>query len=628
MNPALRAFCELSEDGRRIEVWFRYSPEAVAAIKGDGRDDMGVPGRRFVPDKNGIGAHWTIPATITAARRLREAFGQGLTLGDGVKDWGREQARAERNVKALTLAGDAELENVPAPAAAWLRPYQRADVKLMAQKSMGNFNQPGVGKTVEAIYAIKEAELLGPHLVVCPTTLFQDPWIDELTAHAPEARVLHGSTPAERRGALNFTWMEWKAGKADDIWLLINPELIRVQKWDGVGDTPTDELGAPLAILSRDHKGNAYLPKDGTAQNLFEIKWGAVIADEFHKFGLGADRNTQFARALKSLRDNAHRGFPLSGTPMGGKAIRLWGVLNFIEPSEFSSKWRWAEEWLDIDDNGYGKKIGDIKPGRDQEFWDAHSPYFLRRTRKDALPGLPDKVVRDLMVPMTPKQRKAYDRFMRDAEVQLEGGRVVGKGILAEYARGKQFANALCEIVNGEVQPTEESGKLPKLLDLLDTHGVRTDDPEPDAHVIVASESQRMVEMVERFLLGSLAKAGAVVRRLDGTVTGKKRDEVIAWYKEADKGPRVLVMTTQTGGVGLNLGMTDAMFILDETWNPDDQEQLEDRGMRDRETPLMIYYLRTKDSIQEYIWEVAQGKTISNRNIVDIAKKIQKLQRG
>jgi SNF2 family DNA or RNA helicase len=96
---------------------------------------------------------------------------------------------------------------------------------------------------------------------------------------------------------------------------------------------------------------------------------------------------------------------------------------------------------------------------------------------------------------------------------------------------------------------------------------------------------------------------------------------VIDWYKEKSDDPRILVMTTQTGGVGLNLGMTQSIHIMDETWSPDDQEQLEDRGMRNRTTPLICLYYRTEDSIQEYVWEVTQGKKVANKKLLDSRKK-------
>ena len=604
---ALRAFAELNEQGSRINVHFKYSPDAVAAIKE-------VPGARFVPKDKG-GPFWTIPLDMTSANRLREGFGQGLQLGDAVKVWGREEQRRQRNIRSLVTADDAELERLSAEQAAWLRPYQRADVALMATTSVLNANQPGVGKTVETIYAVQEAGLKGPHLIVAPITLHKDPWRDELAAHAPSATVFWGESPAERKAAVRAALAAVESG-TEDVWLIVNPEMVRVQKLA----PGAEDDGRP--VLSRDHKGNAYAAKPEQG-DLFKTKWGAVVADEFHKYGLGQDRNTLFARGLTALAANAQRRYALSGTPMGGKPIRLWGVLHFIEPELFSSKWRWAEQWLEIDDDGWGKKIGGLTPGREDEFWNAHAKHMVRRTRKEALPGLPDKVTIDVSVPMTAKQRKVYDEFQRAAEVAVEGGRMSATMVLAEYARLKQLANALCEVRDGEVHPTAESGKLPVLLDRLDTYGVRVDEPEPGARAIVASESSRFVALVTDWL----AEQGLSARKLDGSVTGKDRNEVIDWYKEDSPDARVLVMTTQTGGVGLNLGMTGSIHILDETWNPDDQEQLEDRGMRNRTTQLNVLYYRSEDSIQQYIQEVAEGKLINNRNVVDIASRVRERAR-
>jgi SNF2 family DNA or RNA helicase len=614
---ALKAFCELNEKGDRIEVYFSYDPAAVAAIRN-------VPGRRFSKEPR---PHWTIPADLTSADRLREEFGTGLQLGDAVRAWGREERSRQRNLGSLVTAEDAELENIPADRRDWLRPYQRADVKMMSLTNVLNANQPGVGKTVEVIYAVQEAQLKGPHLVIAPITLHRDPWLDELIKHAPGARVLLGDSPEERRGAINFTWMEFKEGRADDIWLILNPDAVRVKKYGQGQDIPNDALGAALPVLSRDHKGNAYVPKDdGAMVNLFDIDWGSLTLDEFHKHGLGEDRNTLYARAVHSLGKRARRRFALSGTPMGGKPIRLWGTLHFIEPELYSSKWRWAEQWLMNKDGtgpveaGAGTGIGDIIPGREEAFYTAHAKHMVRRTRKDALPGLPDKVVIDISCPMTKSQAKLYREFEKAAEVAVAGGRINAEGILAEFARLKQFANARCDLVDGNVIPTTDSGKLPVLLERLDEFGVRKDNPEPGSRAIVASESKRFIEVVAEYLAGD----GLSVKLLTGAVKGKDRSEVIDWYKADTKDARVLVMTTQTGGVGLNLGMTGSIHILDETWNPDDQEQLEDRGMRNRTTALMCLYYRTTDTIQEYIAGIASSKKITNANVMDVVRQMKK----
>lgn len=603
----MKAFAEINEQGTRINVHFKYDPAAVEAVKE-------ITGRKFHGDASP--KHWSVPLDLDSGRALRDAFGPGLVLGNALKAWGREQVKTERRINNVADADDATLSRVNGDAAAWLRPYQRADVAMMAVKNVLNANQPGVGKTVEVIYAVQESGLEGPNLVVAPITLHKDPWADELKAHAPGARVFWGESVKERKAAVHAALAAIEQGERN-VWLIVNPEMVRV----------TRDADNGLTVLSRDHKGREYQPKDADQARLFGVKWASLTLDEFHKYGLGADRNTLFARGVEALGRMATRKYALSGTPMGGKPVRLWGVLHFIEPERYPGKWKWAQRWLmNADgtgpvDPGAGTGIGKLYPGKEEAFWAAHRGHMIRRDRATALPGLPPKVVINVPVGMTESQRKVYERFSRAAEVAVDGGVIAADGVLAEFARLKQLSNAKCEVAaDGSVMPTEDSGKLPILLDRLDTYGVRSTDAEPGAKAIVASESQRMVEMVE----GWLAKQGLAVKRLDGTVTGARRNAVLDWYREETDEARTLVMTTQTGGVGLNLGMTGSIHILDETWNPDDQEQLEDRGMRNRTTSLNVLYYRTEDSIQEYIWEITAGKQINNDAILKIRERMTK----
>ncbi|HWI69267.1 MAG TPA: DEAD/DEAH box helicase, partial [Nitrospiraceae bacterium] len=237
-----------------------------------------------------------------------------------------------------------------------------------------------------------------------------------------------------------------------------------------------------------------------------------------------------------------------------------------------------------------------------------------------ALPGLPSKSVIDVYCSMTPKQRKQYDKFAKDAEIRIDDQRLSATNVLAEYARLKQFANAMCTLEtrdNGElvVMPTEESGKLQDLLEKLDQEGIRKVEPEPRARAIVSSESKRMVDMVTV----ALKKAGIHCDSLTGDTLDSGK--ILKKFKSGDEEPYVIVMTTTTGGVSLNLEETGSVHILDETWNPDDQEQLEDRGDRGSRTEsLRVYYYRTKDSIQEYIARVTDGKAVTNKNVLDIRR--------
>ena len=196
MSLNYEAFCELSEDGKKIEVYFRYNQGVVEAFK------EAVNGWRFVPRDKG-GPYWTIPKDITSAREVRSVFGDGLKLGDAVKAWGKAERKRTRNLQAMAKADDAELNQLPFALPKlneFLRPFQRADVAFMSKGSVGNFNEQGLGKTVEAIAAVFESGLDGePTMVIAPKTSLDTVWGYELGRWVDDpVYILSGdTTPGE-----------------------------------------------------------------------------------------------------------------------------------------------------------------------------------------------------------------------------------------------------------------------------------------------------------------------------------------------------------------------------------------------------------------------------------------------
>lgn len=652
----MKCFAELNEEGDRIDVFFAYDPDAVAAIKR-------VPGARFISKEKG-GPLWRLPLDLVSGERLREEFGMGLTLGEGIKSWGRAERRKERNLASLTNADDAKLEIVPRRApridlaiagkpirALKLppgpdgkphplmrdrppRPYQRADIAMMATTNVLNANQMGTGKTLEWLGAIVEADLFHTgtiHLVCAPVRSLENVWLEEIDRFLPDAHVYTSEDTAERSVEVEEALVDHETEPDHPpIFICVNPDFIRVKK---IPEKPMDDFymedqiaweneWADKEVCYRDYKGNAYTWRSALQRRLLKTEFQTFNIDEFHKAGLG---NPLSLFHISAAIVRAQKRCAMSGTPMGGKPIRLFPILQWLEPQSYTSKWRWAEQWLVIDDsNGYGKDILGIQPGREDQFYAAHAKHMVRRLKLDALPGLPSKTIIDVSCSMTKKQRAQYDKFAKDAEIRIDDQRLSATNVLAEYARLKQFANAMCtletrELRNGNkelvVMPTEESGKLQDLMDKLDQEGIRKTEPEPRARAIVASESKRMVDMVTKFLKKNKIDCDAL--------TGETKDSrsILKKFKSAGEAPYVIVMTTTTGGVSLNLEEAGSIHILDETWNPDDQEQLEDRGDRGSRTEsLRVYYYRTKDSIQEYIAEVTDGKAVTNKNVLDIRR--------
>lgn len=223
-----RAFVELSEDHKWIDVRFPFAPGIVAEMNGEKNRGTGpgIPGAHFM-DKWQGGPKWRVPRDLATCDQLREMFGptefwddpetgkrvhiKGLWIGDALRAWARQQRQLERNLGELTKAKDAKLKKIksgsriaraiagealpelklpPLPSGnphplmieRDERAYERADIRIMAIANVMNCNQPGTGKTIETIGSWIESEALeeGPILVVAPVRSLEATWLKEI----------------------------------------------------------------------------------------------------------------------------------------------------------------------------------------------------------------------------------------------------------------------------------------------------------------------------------------------------------------------------------------------------------------------------------------------------------------
>jgi hypothetical protein len=590
----IRATARLSADRRRIEVVFPYDREAIRSVKE-------VPGYSWSQSKR----VWTVPLDLTTGRRLREEFGPYLTLADDLRRWGKAERVRLAMLRQLSEASHASLRVVPRVLPELdeklaARPYQSADIARMAAANALNANEPGTGKTIEVIGAAAEAGLLDkPCLTLGPVASIEDTWARELRDCGYPHQIFAAEERQQRKGWINWAWTIHKDDRTP-FWLVVNPDIIRVK--------PAPDGTSKHEIVARDPLSGAPYVANQWTDRLLDIEWGLVVIDEFHLFGLTNPRS-QFGLAARLLK--ADRLILSSGTPMGGKYKRLWAALNWLYPDRYGGWWKWASTWLVIKDNGFGKVVKDeIQPGREEEFQRAHAHIFLRRSKLADLPGCPPQVHRVVTCPMTKDQEAQYREFEREAEIRISGTRISGHGILAEWSRLRAFANAACRVTTHgrKLAATPDSGKLPRLLDVLAEVGIRRSQPEPRARAIVGTMDRSFARITAAFLEEHGIKTGLLVG-------GVPVAPITERFRSNDSAPYVIVMTVQKGGVSLNLQEARAAVALDESWNPDDMVQFFDRGDRgSRTTPLLCVTMRTRETIQEYIAEIAGGKEINNKN--------------
>jgi SNF2 family DNA or RNA helicase len=609
---------DLTEDGKSIWVTFEYDQQTVYEIKS-------IPGFRFVgPDKGGPA--WRTKVDFETCRTMRNYWGDSLIFTKRLTDWGRKIGSRQHNLRELHTTADVELPVLEArlpDLAKTLRPYQRVGSAFVAAEGSHPLvaDMPRTGKTRTVISGLFEAGIpdSGPVLVVAPLTALETVWLRELN----ELQDLPVFVPWGNRDQRMDVLEDLLVMKEEGLpyWLIVNPAMIQYRR-KGYDEQEKEIL-------------------EPSFPQIMEIDWAAVVADEVHKAAMG---NTQAltAKAFYDLR--CHKRVAMSGTPLGGMPVKLYGILHWLHPDTFTSKWKFVDQWLYVEEiptrRGTFKKIGKVRPNKQEGFDHMMQAYMLRRTRQEVAPDVKEADQEHVYIEMGPKQARQYKQMALEAEVRIEdmlgvdpdlSDKITAQGVLAEYTRLKQFANAFCTL--GDMQPnnrrkvipTPDSNKLRALLEYLEERGITAEDydDETGEKVVVGSQYSETVDMVAEYLQEHLStaeskKAGEIrCDKLTGATPGIKRKDVIGRF-QSPLGSRVLCMTTTAGGVAIDLSRADTVIVLDETWNPDDQRQLVDRviSLQDIRAKSVIY-IHSRDTIEDYVRSVNLEKEGVNITVLD-----------
>lgn len=569
-----------------------------------------VPGARWAKADR----VWTYPRSVETCLSARKAFGDELVVDSELADWFRIENAARTAHTEMAAATDAELARLPlvAPAlAATLRPDQRAGAAWVAtgyRRAGLLADKPGLGKTLETIAGLLERYGDQPFeaLVICPKVSVKNVWGREWARWAPQVVVYQArGTRAQREKVL----AAYRADTTGQKVLVIVAEMTRIKERENAA------TGKP------EFAGYEY-------PQLFDRPWDTIVVDESQKWmgSLTIVKGTLAGKGFKRLplAAEGHK-LAVSATPFGkgGRVQGMFGTLHWLWPDEFTSFWRWAGTYFEIEEQfiGRGKTakriVGLARGNTEEQFLKSFGPRIMRRTKEEVLKNLPPKQYVEVMCELVGAQKRQYAQLSRDAEVTTAGGMVVANGTLAEITRAKQVANGEINVVGDRVQFTGVSGKLDALEERLDARGILTGDG--DTKVIIASQFNEFLTVVADWLTGK----GVSYHVITGSTTDRRRDQAMDQF-QGEGGPRVFLLNAKAGGVSITLDAADEVHCLDELWNPEDQEQLEDRAHRaSRIHQVTIYHYRSEDTIDERIAEDVEAKRVQQHNVLDGRRGIE-----
>lgn len=123
---------------------------------------------------------------------------------------------------------------------------------------------------------------------------------------------------------------------------------------------------------------------------------------------------------------------------------------------------------------------------------------------------------------------------------------------------------------------------------------------------VVVSQFTRFLTILET----PLREHGFTFVRLDGTLTQKKRTQVIKEFQSpAADSPTIMLLSLKAGGVGLNLTAASHVFLMDPAWNPAAEEQCIDRCHRlGQKRNVVVTKFIVKDSVEENMVKIQKQK--------------------
>lgn len=413
-----------------------------------------------------------------------------------------------------------------------LFPYQRAGADFLLAGGSLLADEPGLGKTLQALTFIRGSGGKFPSLVTCPSGV-TGVWEYEMLGLDPEARVL------------NLT-----ADSVDEV----------SEGWD-------------LIVTSMD------LPARNKRvfEALQSIRISAYVGDEAHRTNNPTTLRTQTClTGSRALIARAERRVVMTGTPTPMHAGQLWALIFATEPGRLAglSYDKFLERYCRF-------KMMRVAGGRRQirvpagnnsaavtelkTRLSAGNPWWLRRRKADVLPDLP-KWLPPRKVMLGARDLRAYRSFLDSAE-----GRLLARTI--EQGAGAAVGDMLRQL---DLMPKGSMARLRRLIGLAKADAaadyvahVLEDEVGPGGGVVVWAWHPAVLSVIQ----GRVPEPSC---RIDGSYSQASRTDAWTRFQRPD-GPRLFLGQLQAASEGITLTKADRVVFVERSFNPAMNRQACDR---------------------------------------------------
>ena len=424
---------------------------------------------------------------------------------------------------------------VPKDLNATLRDYQVSGFEFFKTLSDYQFggilaDEMGLGKTIQTI-AFLLSNKDKKSIVITPTALIYN-WKNELEKFAPTLKV----------GLLH-------AAKSERGKILDN-----IDNYDVILTT--------------------YTTYKNDIDKYKNINFDYCIIDEAQNI---KNPDAIITKAIKNV--NAKVRFALTGTPIENNLMELWSIFDFIMPGYLYNKSKFKSIFVNND-----KNIIELK--------NLIKPFILRRTKKEVITELPDKIEQKIIIDLEKEHKRAYKGYVNLITRKIKENNQDNITVFSYLTKLRQ----LC--LSPELMVKNYQGKNSK-LDVL----INIINDSSDEKILVFSQFTKVLEVIGK----RLNEENILYSYLDGKTSAKDRVKLVEEFNTNNN--KAFLISLKAGGTGLNLTSANIVVHFDPWWNPAVEDQASDRAHRiGQKNVVNVIKLIAKGTAEERVINLQETK--------------------
>ena len=451
--------------------------------------------------------------------------------------------------------------NIPAPAGLSFLGYQKAGVAYAVEMGSAIIaDEPGLGKTIQAIGISNMIDEIKKVLIICPASLKIN-WSRE--------------------------WQKWDTKN-------LNVGIVKN------GDPKSWIAGADVIII------NFNLVSKHLDQ-IHAQMWDLLVIDEAHNLRNQKSKRTSHILGLKDKNGSytvqpipAKRLIPMTGTPIVNRPIELWPLIHAVNPRHFNNFFAYAKRYCNAQNTGYG---WNFKGASNLEELQAElrSHCLIRRTKTEVLKDLPSKTRQIIPIDnefIVNKETKSLKKIT-DTMEKLEADKILAflNDDLKAYEKAVKKLKEVTHTSFQEMARIRHQTALDKVPHVVE---IVTEALEQGKVILFAHHKDVIKAYKEAF-----GDAAVVV---DGSTANVDRQAAADRFQN-DPTCTLFIGSIQAAGVGFTLTASSHVIFAEIDWVPGNLAQAEDRAHRiGQKSNVLVWHLVIDGSLDSRMAEIVVEK--------------------